>query len=146
MFIVKKDQTTAIEVEPGLFGVKLIDGHEGTRDVALLRGWLNPGAAHSPHTHDTEEVVTFLSGSGTVRINDKDYPVQSGDSVWIPPKVVHSTVNTGAEVLSFVAAFSDNLVAARPVDQPKRHFALSRWINRGHWLFKRLTNRIKRQF
>ena len=143
MIHVKKERTHCVEVEPGLFGVKLIDGRDGARHVGLLRGWLNPGASHSPHTHDTEEAVTFLSGSGVVTIDNKDYMVQAGDSVWIPPQVVHSTHNTGKEDLVFVAAFSDSLLSVDPVDShPKHHRAPSLWKNRWHWWAKRIRRGI----
>ena len=62
MIFVKDHETRPVEEEPGLFSVKLIDGEVGSRGVALLRGWLEPGACHSMHTHKSEEAVLFLSG------------------------------------------------------------------------------------
>ncbi len=139
MIHIKKELTHCIEVEPGLFGVKLIDGRDGTRHLALLRGWLNPGASHAPHLHDTEEAVTFLSGSGVVRIDNKNYMVKAGDSVWIPPHVVHSTHNTGKEDLTFIAAFSDSLVSAVSANPKGQNHHLSLlWMNHWSWWFKRI--------
>lgn len=115
MSLIKGSQSKPIEYEPGLFALKLIDGSRGSHGVALLRGWLNPGASHSPHTHEAEEAVVFLSGHGEVCIGECRYKIGPGDSVWIPPRIPHSTSNTSAhEDLTFVAAFSDSLIASRP--------------------------------
>jgi quercetin dioxygenase-like cupin family protein len=142
MYKVREDQTDIIEVEPGLFGVKLIDGQQGTRNLALLRGWPEPGASHSPHTHDAEEVVTFLSGHGTVCINGKEFTVQKGDSVWIPPLVTHSTINTGDDLLSFVAAFSDSYVSSSSINS-QRVLILSRLWSRCLWFLKHTVKRFQ---
>jgi uncharacterized RmlC-like cupin family protein len=36
----------------------------GARCVEMWRGRMDAGAATPPHSHDTEEVVLFLSGRG----------------------------------------------------------------------------------
>ena len=115
MIFVKDHETRPVEEEPGLFSVKLIDGEVGSRGVALLRGWLEPGACHSMHTHKSEEAVLFLSGHGIVSINEKQFEVGPGDTIWIPPMTIHSTKNiSNKETLDFVAAFSDSLIDSQP--------------------------------
>jgi len=143
MYCIRNQQTKVVEVEPGLFGVRLVDGGLGARHVAILRGWLNPGAAHSPHTHDAEEAVTFLAGSGVVRIGGEDHAVGAGDAVWIPPGVVHSTLNTGSEDLQFIAAFSDGLVTAFPANRetPGRNPPW-RWPQRCRWILRRALHKL----
>jgi quercetin dioxygenase-like cupin family protein len=147
MFHVRREQTQALEVEPGLFGVMLIDGGTGSHRVTLLRGWLHPGARHSPHTHDTEEAVVFLAGRGVVKIDGKPYEIGPGDAIWIPPSVIHSTENTGSEELQFVAAFSDSLVATYPVPDTgtrPRATPASRhpYLNRLRWIVRRLLRLV----
>ncbi|MHA2283331.1 MAG: cupin domain-containing protein [Promethearchaeota archaeon] len=111
MIFVRSEKIHPVEEEPGLFSVKLIDGERGSRGVALLRGWLGPGACHSMHTHKSEEAVLFLSGHGVVSINGKQFEVGPGDALWIPPATMHSTKNFSSdETLDFVAAFSDSLI------------------------------------
>ncbi len=103
-----------IEVEPGLYGVKLMDGAAGARRLSLVRGWMQPGGRHSAHTHDVEEAVVFLSGRGEVDIAGRCITVGPGDRLHIPPHTVHSTFNPGDEDLCFVAAFADCMIGANP--------------------------------
>ena len=136
-----------VQHEPGLFAVKLIDGSRGASSIALLRGWLEPGASHSPHTHDAEEAVVFLSGSGVVTIDRQTFRVQEGDSLLIPAHVVHSTTNEDALVtLHFVAAFSDAAIRSYPAGagqtqraQPARSIG-----NRVRWYARQFWHRISR--
>ena len=102
------------EVEPGLYGVKLMDGAAGSQRLSLVRGWMHPGGRHSAHTHDVEEAVVFLSGRGEVDIAGRRITVGPGDQLHIPPHTVHSTFNPGDEDLCFVAAFADCLIGANP--------------------------------
>jgi quercetin dioxygenase-like cupin family protein len=139
------DNPHPIEVEPGLFGIGLIDGANGARGVALLRGWIEPGAQHSPHTHEAEEAVVILSGTSLITIGDAQHQVVAGDSVLLPAGVVHSTFNNSNERMEFVAAFSDALVTARTaVAQPAPTAAALLWINRGRWFLRRVCNRLLR--
>jgi quercetin dioxygenase-like cupin family protein len=147
MCLVRAEQTRVIEVEQGLFGIKLVDGETGARGVALLRGWLHPGACHSPHTHDAEEAVVFLSGHGVVRIEGESFEAGPGDAFLIPPRVIHSAENTGDVDLEFVAAFSDQLIASRPAgaaSQLGRRRALRRplVLNRLRWAARRILGRL----
>ena len=137
-----------VEHEPGLFALKLVDGSRGAHDVALLRGWLEPGASHAAHTHDVEEAVVFLSGRGVVSIENERIAVGPGDAVLIPAGALHSTSNVEAgEPLHFVAAFPDSVVRSRPAHAGttgrgapilwRRCTALwnrIRWVSRRMWL------------
>jgi quercetin dioxygenase-like cupin family protein len=136
-----------VQHEPGLFAVKLVDGSRGAGNIALLRGWLEPGASHSPHTHDSEEAVVFLSGRGVVTIDRQTFRVQEGDSLLIPPHVVHSTTNEDALMtLHFVAAFSDSAIRSYPAGDGRPNGARSgRSIrNRVRWYARQLWHRISR--
>lgn len=105
-----------IEVEPGLYGRRLVDGKHGARRVSLVEGWMRPGGRHSPHTHDVEEAVVFLAGRGIVDIAGRRVDVGPGDTLNIPAHTVHSTFNPGEEDLRFVAAFADCLITGDPLD------------------------------
>jgi quercetin dioxygenase-like cupin family protein len=138
-----------VEYEPGLFALKLVDGSRGSRNIALLRGWLAPGASHSPHTHDIEEAVIFLSGRGTLTIENERFLVGPGDAVLIPAGALHSTSNSEpAETLHFVAAFPDSVVRSRPATPGARHGRIGRarhhctalW-NRLRWITRRMVPR-----
>jgi quercetin dioxygenase-like cupin family protein len=135
-----------IQHEPGLFAVKLIDGSRGARNVALLRGWLEPGASHSAHTHDAEEAVVFLAGRGVVTIDQQVFRVQEGDSLLIPPHVVHSTTNEDTSLtLHFVAAFSDSAIRSYPAGSQPHTRARGRALrNRARWYARQVWHHIFR--
>lgn len=139
------DNPQPIEVEPGLFGIGLIDGANGARGVALLRGWIEPGAQHSPHTHEAEEAVVILSGTSLITIGNAQRQVVAGDAVLLPAGVVHSTFNNSQERMEFVAAFSDALVTARPATMGDSARSAARlWTNRARWFLRRVCNRLLR--
>ncbi len=53
-----------------------------------------PGGSLPSHRHEqTEHVLTFLSGSGDVRIGDRCIKVQEGESVVIPAGLYHGIIN-----------------------------------------------------
>ena len=100
MFRVGREQTQAIEVEPGLFGVKLIDGSTGSSGVALLRGWPRPGARHAPHTHPR----SYLSG--TYYVSVPPAPTSVDDPRARPACISFYDPRTGANMIT-VGAESD---------------------------------------
>lgn len=145
MGLIRHDEVQTKEYEPGLFGIKLIDGARGATHVSLLRGWLKPNSQHAPHTHDVEEAIIFLSGRGVQSIGDQRYDVGPGDSVLVPPGIIHSTLNTGQEDLVFVAAYPDNVITAQPApagsveSSPPSSFTLR---HRMAWVLRQVAARL----
>lgn len=140
---------SCVEEQPGLFRIKLIDGESGARNISLLRGWLEPGACHAPHTHDIEEAVLFLRGRGYVTVNDCRRAVGPGDALLFPPGSVHSTENpVDGESLHFVAAFPDSLVSGRQVPGEARRWRRSVILwklgNRIRWALRKLLRLSER--
>lgn len=62
----------------------------GAREVTVFRSILVPGESTSAHYHDHEELLTVLAGTGTVRIAEHDYGLESGDTAIIPAGDVHT--------------------------------------------------------
>lgn len=61
----------------------------GAQQVEMWRGRMDAGAATPPHSHDTEEVVLFLSGSGRATVGDREVRYQAGDTLILPAAEVH---------------------------------------------------------
>lgn len=145
MTLVRKTFDLARQVEPGLAGLKLIDGSTGACRISLLRGRLQPGAIHSPHTHDVEESVVFLSGTGVVEIGGLRSEIQPGDAILVAPGVIHSTFNTGSEDLWFVAAYPSNQITANTDPTGSSKPTIVHWSgvrNRIAWALRRVADRI----
>ena len=66
---------------------------------------LNPAKSTSGHKHPgQEEVYYFITGTGRMELDDKEFAVAGGDVVLIEDGVFHR-VHAGPEGLYFVCAF-----------------------------------------
>lgn len=64
-----------------------------------------PGKTAFPfHKHFTnEEAIYVVAGEGTMRLDDKEYPVGPGDYIALPPEGPnHQLLNTGSENLDYL--------------------------------------------
>lgn len=74
----------------------------GARQVEMWHGRMDANSATPPHSHDTEEVVLFLKGSGRATVGNREVRYQPGDTLILPPAQVHQIfADTESE---FVAA------------------------------------------
>ena len=69
---------------------------------------LAAGQGHVRHNHpDADEVIYVLSGEGEQMLDDKEtVPVKTGDCIWIPKGVYHSTVNRGDEPMHLIVVYA----------------------------------------
>ena len=69
---------------------------------------LLPGEGHTRHNHpESEEILYVLSGTGEQMVDDKPgFTVRTGDTIYIPTAIHHSTVNTGWEPLVLLAIYN----------------------------------------
>jgi quercetin dioxygenase-like cupin family protein len=61
----------------------------GARQVEMWHGHMDADSATPPHSHDTEEIVLFLTGSGRATIADREVRYQAGDTLILPAEQVH---------------------------------------------------------
>jgi quercetin dioxygenase-like cupin family protein len=61
----------------------------GAAEVAVWRGVTEPGATTPPHTHDHEEVLVVLAGSGSANMDGEQVEVSPGDVLIVPPNKLH---------------------------------------------------------
>jgi len=67
---------------------------------SLAEATVPPGGETAEHYHRiSEEIYLFVSGMGTMRLDDQEAPVRAGDCVVIPPGAVHKLHNPGTEPL-----------------------------------------------
>jgi quercetin dioxygenase-like cupin family protein len=74
----------------GNFMQGLATPSRGASEVMVWRTRVTPGGGPPVHTHDREEVVVIVSGTGT--FEEEDGTVQAfgpGDTLFAPPGVVH---------------------------------------------------------
>ena len=61
----------------------------GAAQVEVWRSVVDAGSATPPHTHDTEEVVVILRGTGRARIEDEEIAYAPGDTLILPAGRLH---------------------------------------------------------
>lgn len=77
----------------------------GMQRIGIHQVRLAPGRdSTTHHSHDAdEEFIYILSGSGTARIGEQEFPVSAGDFMGFPaPSPAHSLRNTGDEDLVYL--------------------------------------------
>jgi quercetin dioxygenase-like cupin family protein len=68
----------------------------GAAEVAVWRGVTDPGASTPPHTHDHEEVLVVLSGSGSASMEGERVELAPGDVVIVPARKLHQLFGPAA--------------------------------------------------
>ena len=111
---ISKDEVETKEIEPKVFVRIMVDKSRGSQGIALVRGRIAPGGVLPRHTHDVEEALTVLQGTGLSEIGDEKYTITAGDAVLLPAHVPHQLSSVGDEDLLFVTAFSVNEVVRLP--------------------------------
>lgn len=56
----------------------------GAREVEMWFGRMDANASTPPHSHDTEEVVHILTGSGRAIVSERLLHFQAGDTLVLP--------------------------------------------------------------
>ncbi|WP_106477991.1 cupin domain-containing protein [Phytohalomonas tamaricis] len=86
---------------------KLIFSAERTSTGVMSMGLADiaPEGILPLHQHDPAEIYHILSGEGQMEIEGVTFPLYAGQSVFIPPRAWHKTINVGAVPLRFVFTF-----------------------------------------
>ena len=79
-----------------------------TESLTLGVADVEPIGATEPrvHHHAQAEVYYVLSGEGIVRVGDRDHPLRTGTTVFIPGNVEHGAIATGTETLRILYVFA----------------------------------------
>jgi mannose-6-phosphate isomerase-like protein (cupin superfamily) len=72
-------------------GVKASPMRDNSTKIVLGMAALPPAFSSPAHSHEAEEMAVFLSGSGSVYIDDRAYPFVPGTVVLIPSGSNHLT-------------------------------------------------------
>ncbi|MFB6165927.1 MAG: cupin domain-containing protein [Haloarculaceae archaeon] len=82
----------------------LINEDHGAPSLAIRRFTLAPGGSVPKHTNEVEHEQYVLAGTYTVGIDDEEYEVSPGDSLFIPAGVTHWYRNEGDQEGAFICA------------------------------------------
>lgn len=94
--ITKADAAQVRTAPSGKAGVTILARGENAF-VARLR--MDAGAAVPVHRDATEEYIHVLEGGGTITVDGTDYPIATGDTVYMPADAEVSFQNGDAELV-----------------------------------------------
>ena len=104
---IKLDDVEAIPLPRGSWSKKLLTRDTvGTQKSMLGVSSFKPGTVTALLVHEEEELAYVLSGTGKIRLPDRDVPYGAGEGIYIPAGVPHSVVNDGDEEVVMVFSFS----------------------------------------
>ncbi|MBX3237718.1 MAG: cupin domain-containing protein [Nitrospiraceae bacterium] len=69
---------------------------------SLAHGFVDPGKASLWHRLTSSEVYYFISGCGTMQVNEESVKVEAGSVVYVPPGANQSLVNEGTDPVEFL--------------------------------------------
>ena len=76
------------------------------KNLVLSSTELKPGQSTRGHSHaGQEEVYYFISGTGTMELDEEKFNIQGGDVVLIPDGAFHKVHNQSPTPLYFVCVF-----------------------------------------
>lgn len=89
------------------------------------------------HSHDYYEFYFFLEGNVSIRINEKEYPLNPGDMILLPPGIPHLAMihDTAVPYRRFVFWVSRTYLQRLCEDSPDYGYLPQLAQTRGHYLF-----------
>lgn len=95
-------ETESGEIIYELIGNAVNDGTDPNHSLARII--IPPGKSSTTHFHKiSEETYYFLEGEGQMKVNQKDFSLQAGQSCYLAPGDIHYIKNTGDVDLEFLA-------------------------------------------
>jgi quercetin dioxygenase-like cupin family protein len=95
---------------PGRNSTELLSAEKGSHSVTLRLVEIPTAEVHDakrvPHSHSNfEECIFVLSGQGITQADSGEYPLEPGDTIWIPAGEKHFTRNSGNVPLRLLCFF-----------------------------------------
>jgi quercetin dioxygenase-like cupin family protein len=81
----------------GTSAARLINLDDNPATCTLTYSEILPGETSAHHVHEWEHEVYIIEGSGSLICDGVNYPVKTGDALFIPPNVDHYTLNDGPQ-------------------------------------------------
>ncbi|MFO0588154.1 MAG: cupin domain-containing protein [Polyangiaceae bacterium] len=101
---------------PGIVHRTLAGSQEGLKGMEVWMQTIAPGAETPMHSHDCEEVVVVLQGSGFCELEGEMHTFAAGSTLIVPRGAVHRIVNNGPTEMLAVASLSTAPVIVQAPD------------------------------
>ena len=104
MYVIEQTRPTAAPI-PGIEHATWAGSEEGLDQLSVWRQTVAPGGATPPHSHDCDEVVLCLAGSGELHIDGEVHRFGAHSTLVIPKHKPHQIFNTGALPMETIGMF-----------------------------------------
>ena len=74
--------------------------------IAFRKRVLKPGSAIGYHRQSEDEIYYILSGTGSMQMNGKSFPVSAGDAILTRPGSSHGLKQTGTDNLTLIINYA----------------------------------------
>jgi mannose-6-phosphate isomerase-like protein (cupin superfamily) len=110
---------------PGVQSRMLVSAMTGATQLCIFEQQVAPGAGAPTHSHAVEEVLTVREGEADMWIGEAHVTVSAGQSLLIPPHLLHGFSNSGSTTLHVLAVLASPIFEALPegATEPVR-----RWV------------------
>ena len=100
--LLKFEDVDRIDRGNGATTFPLVGRADGTSAFTAGVSSFQPGVEVPLHSHNVEEMVNVLEGSGECEVDGQVYPVKQWDTTYIPAGLVHCFRNTGSQRMSIM--------------------------------------------
>lgn len=96
------------DMAPGDKRLRIIVDEISCGAKSLSMGWIAipPRSRTDDHTRQTEEVIYVLKGATTIVAKDEEYRLSEGDTIFIPPGIMHRHENRESSMLEQIWIFA----------------------------------------
>jgi mannose-6-phosphate isomerase-like protein (cupin superfamily) len=91
-----------------------------------------PGDDIGLETHDLDQVLVFVSGTGKSLIGGRERQIGAGDVAVVPAGTAHNFINTGSEPLKLFTVYAPPEHAAGTVHRTKAEAERAEALEHGH--------------
>jgi mannose-6-phosphate isomerase-like protein (cupin superfamily) len=99
---------------PGVQSRMLVSALTGATQLCMFEQQVAPGAGAPTHSHAVEEVLTVREGEADMWIGEAHVTVSAGQSLLIPPSLLHGFRNSGSTTLHVLAVLASPIFEALP--------------------------------
>ena len=85
---------------------KIVTKKSGATTFQLWEQTLPLGGYITPHTHEFEESLTFLTGEAVVRLDGEEAIIGPDTTIFIPAGILHEVRNNGDEPVRLIAVLA----------------------------------------
>ena len=99
---------------PGVQSRMLVSAMTGATQLCIFEQQVAPGTGAPTHSHAVEEVLTVREGEADMWIGEAHVTVSAGQSLLIPPHLLHGFRNSGSTTLHVHAVLASPIFEALP--------------------------------